>query len=102
MLACILGSSFTATLAYTDTHGRQGADAVQATAIKGCDKYVLNGVCRYVLDGHTTGLIIVAARGTGSAGEAGISLFAIPADTVDIERKWLPAMVKHASRLKLL
>lgn len=56
------------------------------------DDYVLNGTYRYVLDGHTAQLLIVAARSEGSEGEQGISLFAIDSDTPGVKRTWLPTM----------
>jgi alkylation response protein AidB-like acyl-CoA dehydrogenase len=45
-----------------------------------------------VLDGFGADLLIVAARREGSAGEKGVSLFAIPSDTPDVERRALPTM----------
>ena len=43
-------------------------------------------------DGHTAGLLIVAARAQGSEGVEGISLFALPAETAGVDRRWLPTM----------
>jgi alkylation response protein AidB-like acyl-CoA dehydrogenase len=82
----------TATLAYTGAGGSWGADAVQATYTRVGDDYVLNGSWRYVPDGHTAELLILAAREQGSVGTAGISLFVVPADSISIEREWLPTM----------
>ena len=88
-LAKICEGSLTATVAYTGTSGLWNADAVEGVAKKDGDNFVLNGSYRYVLDGHTAGLLIVAARTEGSSGEEGISLFAVPADTAGVEREWL-------------
>jgi alkylation response protein AidB-like acyl-CoA dehydrogenase len=93
----IAEGALTSTLAYTgDNAARHGgtwnADAVQVTYKKSDDQYVLNGALRYVIDGHTADLLIVAARAEGSQGEKGISLFTIPANTAGVSRNWTPTM----------
>ncbi len=85
-LTQIFEGSLTATLAYTGSNGRWDAEAVQATAERDGDNYVLNGELRYISDGHTAGLLIIAARKERSVGTDGISLFAIPADSAGIDR----------------
>ncbi len=82
----------TATLAYTGSNGRWDAQAVEATWEKSGDGYVLNGECRYVPDGHTAELIVVAARSKGSTGEEGVSLFVLAADSAGVTREWLPTV----------
>ena len=84
--------SLTGTLAYTGVNRRWDASAVQAIASRDGDDYVLNGTLRYVPDGHTAGLLVIAARETGSVGEHGISLFLVAADSVGVERVYLPTM----------
>ena len=91
----------TATLAYTGTSGGWGAEAVQATYRRVGDDYVLDGTWRYVPDGHTAEILIVAAREEGSVGTAGISLFVVPADGVEIEREWLPTMDQTRKQAQL-
>jgi alkylation response protein AidB-like acyl-CoA dehydrogenase len=91
-LSQIAEGSLTATLAYTGTGGRWDAKAVEATYLESDGAYTLNGTLRYIPDGHTAGLLIVAARQDGSSGEQGISLFAVPADTAGVQRTWLPTM----------
>lgn len=91
-LAQICEGSLTATLAYTGTNGRWDTEAVQVTARRDGDSFLLNGKLRYVPDGHTAGLLIIAARSQGSSAAEGISLFAVPADTAGIDRCWLPTM----------
>ncbi len=88
----ICEGSLTGTLAYTGASGRWGADAVEATFRRDGDSYVLNGELRYVPDGHTAGLLVVAARAEGSTGENGISLFLLPADSAGVSRSWLPTL----------
>ncbi len=85
-------SGTTATLAYTGTSGQWNADAVEVTCSRSETGYVLNGEYRYVPDGHTAQLLIVAARIEGSSSENGISLFVLPADTSGVTRQWLPTM----------
>lgn len=87
-----IASGGTATLAFMAPGSRPDAHAVQATCAADGDGVVLNGEYRYVLDGHTAEILIVAARETGSEGEDGISLFVLPADTAGVSREWLPTM----------
>lgn len=91
-LTQICEGSLTASLAYTSKNGQWDATAVQGIVTAQGDDYVLNGTYRYVLDGHTAQLLIVAARSEGSEGEQGISLFAIDSDTPGVKRTWLPTM----------
>lgn len=87
----------TATLAYTgsitgQSGGQWDSSAVTATVKKENDSYVLNGTLRYVLDGATAELLIIAAREEGTNGDEGVSLFVVPADTAGITRTLLPTM----------
>lgn len=82
----------TATLAYNGGSSRWDAGAVTATWRRDEGSFILNGDYRYVIDGHTSNLLIVAAREEGSDGEQGISLFLLPADTTGVSREWLPTM----------
>jgi alkylation response protein AidB-like acyl-CoA dehydrogenase len=84
--------SLTATLAFNGGSRYWGADSVTATWRRDGDAYVLNGDYRYVIDGHTSELLIVAAREEGSSGEDGIGLFLVPTDCAGIACKWLPTM----------
>lgn len=87
-----LATGRTATLAYTGTSGRWDASSVDAVAERQGDGYRLNGTYRFVPDGHTAELLVVAARTSGSCGEEGVSLFVMPADMAGISRSWLPTM----------
>ena len=82
----------TATLAYTGVGGRWDAASVAVTCEQDGKGTVLNGTSRYVPDGHSAKIIVVAARAPGSSGEEGISLFVIPADSAGITREYLPTM----------
>ena len=82
----------TATLAFNGGSSRWDAKAITATWRRDGEGYVLTGDYRYVIDGHTADLLIVAAREHGSSGESGISLFLIPAKTAGVSCQWLPTM----------
>ena len=82
----------TATLAFNGGSPRWDAQAITATWRRDGECYVLNGEYRYVIDGHTAQLLIVAARVEGSSGAEGISLFLLPAATAGVTRQWLPTM----------
>lgn len=87
----------TATLAYTGISAAQdggcwGADAVEVVAARDGDEFVLNGTLRFVPDGASAVLLVIAARAIGTSGENGISLFAVPADNTGIVRRLLPTM----------
>ena len=91
-LGQIVAGDATATLAFNGGMNRWDAEAVTATCEKTGDGYTLNGEYRYVIDGHTADLLIVAARDAGSSGEEGISLFLVPSDAAGVSRQWLPTM----------
>lgn len=87
----------TATLAYTGTAaaiggGQWRSEAITTIAKREGDQFFLNGTLRYVPDGTTADLLIIAARSEGSTEEEGVSLFAVPANLAGIERKTLPTM----------
>ncbi|ARD46107.1 acyl-CoA dehydrogenase family protein [Colwellia sp. PAMC 21821] len=101
-LSQICAGSLTATLAYTGSNGRWGSDAIEGVIDLQGENYVLNGTYRYVPDGHTADLLIVAARHKGSKGEAGISLFAICANTPGVSRTWLPTMDQTRKQAEII
>jgi alkylation response protein AidB-like acyl-CoA dehydrogenase len=81
-----------ATLAWTASSRDWGAGGIETLARKRGGDFTLDGRQRYVLDGHCADLLVVAARREGSAGEEGISLFVLPADTPGVARRALPTM----------
>ncbi|NQX88914.1 MAG: acyl-CoA/acyl-ACP dehydrogenase [Halioglobus sp.] len=85
-------SALSAAVAFNGGVSDWSAKAVTATWQREGGDYVLNGEYRYVVDGHSAQLLIVAARELGSVGEAGISLFLLPAETAGVFRRWLPTM----------
>ena len=88
----ICEGSITATLAYTGSSGSWDANAVDATVSVKDNEYVLNGTYRYVPNGHTADVIIVAARNTDTSGQNGISLFVLDANTQGVSCEYLPTM----------
>jgi alkylation response protein AidB-like acyl-CoA dehydrogenase len=97
-----LAAGATGTLAYTGSSGRWDASAVDAVWVPEDDGYRIRGSYRYVPDGHTAQLLVLAARAAGSVGEAGISLFVIPAGTAGIRRQWLPTMDQTRRQAQLV
>ncbi|WP_342244978.1 acyl-CoA dehydrogenase family protein [Pseudomonas sp. OTU5201] len=78
--------SLTATLAFA-SNNRNGLDAVQASYRVEGSGFVIDGCLRQVVDGHSAGLLIVAARG-----RQGIGLFAVPAETPGVHRRFTPTL----------
>jgi alkylation response protein AidB-like acyl-CoA dehydrogenase len=71
-----------ATLAFTEPQARYDLANIATTAIADKDDWVLNGSKGYVINGGTSGLIIVPARTSGEPCDTdGITLFAVSADT---------------------
>jgi len=97
-----LAAGSTATLAWTGSSGRWDASAVDVVCTAEPDGYRLKGTYRYVPDGHTAQLLVVAARAPDSSGEDGISLFVVPADTAGISRQWLPTMDQTRRQAELV
>jgi len=82
----------TATLAYTGESGGWDSNSVKVTYQKQGDSYRLNGSYRFVPDGHSAEILVLAARDQDTQGDEGISLFIVPANTPGISREWLPTM----------
>jgi alkylation response protein AidB-like acyl-CoA dehydrogenase len=91
-LGKLCAEGLTATVAFNGGVNRWDAQCVTASYRREGDAFLLNGDYRYVIDGHTSELLIVAAREEGSQGEQGLSLFLLPADSTGVSTKWLPTM----------
>jgi alkylation response protein AidB-like acyl-CoA dehydrogenase len=89
LLPGIASGETIATLALAEPAGRWDADGIQAVAKKDGDGYRITGTKRFVLDGATAGLIVVAARLEGTKGEDGIGLFAVNGDADGLTRESL-------------
>ena len=90
-LPLIAAGEIRASLAYTSAP-RWDDSAVQVYAQSHAGGYRLNGEYHYVIDGSDCQLLIIAARTPGCVGEAGIRLFALPADTPGIVCQWQPTL----------
>jgi len=83
----------TATLAFAEPGGAPDPAWMRAYFRREADGgYTLHGVKRYVVDGHTAELVVVAARREGAQGESGIELFLVPGTTPRLERIALTTM----------
>ena len=76
---------------------------VQLEAVAHAGGYTLSGTHAQVIDGAQADLLLVPARTPGTAGEQGISLFALPADTPGLLRSALPTLdqTRRLARLEL-
>ncbi len=92
----IASGELTATLALTEENGRWDESGVTATAEASSDGWTLNGAKHYVIDGHTAGLILVAARTA-----AGVSIFAVDGDAEGLTRTPLSTMDQTRKQAKL-
>lgn len=97
-----IASGTTGTLAYTGSSGRWDAAAVDVVCEAEGGGFRIAGTYRYVPDGHTAQLLVIAARAAGSTGENGISLFVIPTDTAGLSRQWLPTMDQTRRQAQLV
>jgi alkylation response protein AidB-like acyl-CoA dehydrogenase len=70
-----------ATVALTESSGSWDPAAVRMTARRDGDRYLLDGVKTFVLDGQIADLILVVART-----DAGLSLFAVGSDVLGLSR----------------
>ena len=92
----IASGELIATVAVTEENGRWDESGVTATATAAGDSWTIDGAKHYVLDRHTAGLIIVAARTA-----AGVSLFAVDGDAAGLERTALSTMDQTRKQAKL-
>ncbi len=89
------------TLAYMESNGRACASGIETVARRDGGDFILTGAKSFVLDGHTAGLLVVAARRADSSGEEGISLFVVPSDSPGLERRLLPTMDQTRKQAEL-
>ncbi|TML62804.1 MAG: acyl-CoA dehydrogenase [Actinobacteria bacterium] len=96
LLPGIASGETIATLAFTEDNGRWDAEGITMTATKSGGAYTLDGHKMFVLDGHTAGVIVVAAR-TGD----GISLFQVAGDASGLGRTALQTMDQTRKQARL-
>jgi alkylation response protein AidB-like acyl-CoA dehydrogenase len=97
LLPGIASGDTIATLAFTEPNGRWDASGITMEAVPtgGPDAsgdFTLSGTKMFVLDGHTAGLVVVAARRPGSEGTDGISFFTVDGGAEGLTRTALPTM----------
>jgi alkylation response protein AidB-like acyl-CoA dehydrogenase len=92
LLPPLVAGETIATLAFAEPNGRWDAGGVEATAMPVGGHARINGVKSFVLDGAAADLILVLARRPGSAGEEGLSLYAVQGDAVGLTRTPLKAL----------
>ena len=85
-----------ATVALAEASGRWDEEGVTLQATGSGDSWTLNGEKLYVLDGHTAGLVLVAARTA-----AGVSVFAVEAGAPGFEATALATMDQTRKQAKL-
>jgi alkylation response protein AidB-like acyl-CoA dehydrogenase len=81
-----------ATLAVTEPDGNWDPAGLKVVATPDSDSYRLDGVKSFVLDGHVTDLLIVAARAPKTTGLEGLALFMLDANAGGVERRLLESM----------
>jgi alkylation response protein AidB-like acyl-CoA dehydrogenase len=101
LLPGIASGETIATLAFTEPNGRWDASGITMEAVPEEDGYRLDGTKMFVLDGHTAGLIVVAARQAGSGGTDGISFFTVDGGAEGLTRTPLPTMDQTRKQAKL-
>ena len=101
LLPQIASGELIATLAFTEESGKWDESGITMEAVSSGsggsgDSFKLNGTKMFVLDGHTAGLVIVAAR-TGE----GVSLFTVAGDASGLIRTPLATMDQTRKQAKL-
>jgi alkylation response protein AidB-like acyl-CoA dehydrogenase len=81
-----------ATLAIAEASGAWTADAVSTTAARVGDSFRIDGVKRFVVDGHTADFIVVVARELGSRGSDGLSFFTVSGEADGLRRRLLTSL----------
>ncbi|MGA7050957.1 MAG: acyl-CoA dehydrogenase family protein [Mycobacterium sp.] len=97
LLPGIAEGSTTATLILNGTLGPWNPDSVTLAARSAPEGFVVNGEASMVLDGHTAGLVLLAART-----DAGISLFAVESSAPGLDRERLAGLdrTRRIARLR--
>ena len=92
LLPDIAAGTTVAALAVAEESGRWDAGGIAMTATSSGGKYKLDGTKSFVVDGHNAGLLVVAARRPGTAGDEGLSFFTVKADAKGLDRRLLQSM----------
>jgi alkylation response protein AidB-like acyl-CoA dehydrogenase len=95
-LPAIASGETIATVAFTEPSGRWDEQGIEMEATGAGDGWTLSGTKMFVLDGHTAGLVLVAARTP-----QGVSLFAVEADASGLTRTPLSTMDQTRKQARL-
>jgi alkylation response protein AidB-like acyl-CoA dehydrogenase len=103
LLPDIAAGKTIAALAFTEDNGRWDAGGVTMTATLVGEKYRLDGIKSFVLDGHTADVIVVVARRLGSKDANGLSFFTVRGNAAGLQRRNLETMdqTRKLARLTL-
>ncbi len=85
-----------ATVAFTEPSGKWDESGIEMEATASGDGWTVSGTKMFVLDGHTAGLIVVAARTP-----QGVSLFAVEGDAAGLTRTALSTMDQTRKQARL-
>ena len=92
LLPGIASGDTVATLASAEDSGRWDGASTALVATPSGGAYRLDGHKSFVIDGHTSDLIVVLARAPGSSGEAGLSFFTVQGDAAGLIRRPMKTM----------
>lgn len=82
----------TATLAHAEKAGSWDPADIESTATPDGDGYLLNGHKHWVVDGHSSQLVLIVARSPGSQGEEGLSVFTVSGEAAGMTRQAIVTM----------
>ena len=102
LLPAIAAGQTIATLALTEQNGRWDNCGIELTATPTAAGFVLDGHKRFVLDGHTADVIIVAARAPGTSGDEGLSLFVVKGNCDGLTRRRLETLDQTRKQAELI
>jgi alkylation response protein AidB-like acyl-CoA dehydrogenase len=85
-----------ATVAFTEPSGKWDERGIEMEATASGDGWTMSGTKMFVLDGHTAGLVLVAARTP-----QGLSLFAVEGDAAGLTRTPLSTMDQTRKQARL-
>ena len=81
----IVDGTVTTALALEESN-RHDPHSIETVAMKSGDNFIISGTKNFVIDGHSSKLLIVAARTEGEKNDAsGITLFLVESDHQDVE-----------------
>ena len=93
LLEQVIGGTLHLAFAHGEPTSRYDLSRVETTAVQNGDEIVLNGRKAVVINAEAAGVLIVSARESGAADDAGgISLFLVPADSAGMALRGYPML----------